>query len=148
MPYVTTPISAEPYTGRDAPCQGKVTTRDTYSQKCSRIAKVEETRERTINGETLIVVERVCTQHSEAYYKQVQKRRSDRFKSDSNSRENAMYRDGAARLALELLRLQGMDGLSQTAPWRHEELVEECRILRAEVERLRAVRHRIYGTNA
>jgi hypothetical protein len=84
-------------------------------------------------------VERFCTQHSEAYYNQVQKRRSDRFKSNNQSRENAMYRDGAARLALELLRLQGMDGLSQTAPWRHEELVEECRILRAEVERLRAV---------
>ena len=145
MPYVTTPISAEPYTGQNVPCQGKAS--NNYKQRCSRTARVTETRERTINDEKLMVVERVCTQHSEAYYKQVQKRRSDRFKSDSNSRENAMLREGAARLALELLRLQGMDGLSQTAPWRHEELIEECRILRAEVERLTAVRHRIYGTN-
>jgi hypothetical protein len=146
MAYVSTPISAEPYTGRTVPCQGYVEAG--YSQRCSRTAKVEETRERTINGEKLIVVERFCTQHSEAYYKQVQKRRSDRFKSDSNRREDISLKNEAARLALELLRLQGMDGLSQTAPWRHEELVEECRILRAEVERLTAVRHRIYGTNA
>ena len=146
MPYVTTPISAEPYTGHTVPCQGEAS--NNYKHRCSRTAKVTETRERTINGEKLIVVERFCTQHSEAYYKQVQKRRSDRFKSDSNRREDISLKDGAARLALELLRLQGMDGLSQTAPWRHEELVEECRILRAEVERLTAVRHRIYGTNA
>ena len=146
MPYVTTPISAEPYTGQNRPCQGQAASN--YKQRCSRTAKVTETRERTINGEKLIVVERVCTQHSEAYYKQVQKRRSDRFKSDSNRREDISLKNEAARLALELLRLQGMDGLSQTAPWRHEELIEECRILRAEVERLRAVRHRIYGTNA
>jgi len=146
MSYVTTPISAEPYTGQDVPCQGEAS--NNYKHRCSRTAKVTETRERTINGEKLIVVERFCTQHSEAYYKQVQKRRSDRFKSDSNSREFISLKNETARLALELLRLQGMDGLSQTAPWRHEELVEECRILRAEVERLTAVRHRIYGTNA
>ena len=137
MPYVTTPISAEPYTGQNVPCQGQASSN--YKQRCSRTAKVTETRERTINDEKLIVVERFCTQHSEAYYKQVQKRRSDRFKSDSNRREDISLKDGAARLALELLRLQGMDGLSQTAPWRHEELVEECRILRAEVERLKVV---------
>ena len=146
MSYVTTPISAEPYTGQDVPCQGEAS--NNYKHRCSRTAKVTETRERTINGEKLIVVERFCTQHSEAYYKQVQKRRSDRFKSDNNRREDISLKNEAARLALELLRLQGMDGLSQTAPWRHEELVEECRILRAEVERLTAVRHRIYGTNA
>jgi hypothetical protein len=124
----------------DVACQKKLPWNSkSYSNTCSRMAKVAEVEERMINGEQTTVVNYYCTQHTKDYKDQVHQRRINRHQSDNRRRETISLREDAARLALELLRLQGMDGLSQTAPWRHEELVEECRILRAEVERLKVV---------
>lgn len=107
------------------------------SGKCSRMAKVAEIEERTVNGELTTNIYYYCTQHTKDYQNLVRQRRHNRYKTRQNHENWKFNKDYAGQLALKLLRLQGAYGLpqSQSSHFSYHDINEEIKILTAELER-------------
>ena len=99
--------------------------------RCPREAKVAELAGRA--GEE--IVRYYCTQHSQGYAQQVQERRSNRQRADSNHASRKFKVEQAGRLALKLLRLQGAYGLSEYSVIPERNIEADCEILQEEIKR-------------
>ena len=104
--------------------------------RCSRDAKVAEVAP-NYGGERNIeeIARYYCTQHSQGYARQVQERRSNRQRADSNHASRKFKVEQAGRLALKLLRLQGAYGLSDHSVIPERNIDADREILREEIKR-------------
>ena len=100
--------------------------------RCSREAKVAEVAP-NYGGEE--IARYYCTQHSQGYARQVQERRSNRQRADSNHASRKFKVEQAGRLALKLLRLQGAYGLSEYSVIPERNIEADIEILKEEIKR-------------